>query len=143
MLSIWRSRLAFSQREAWYRNSAICLTTHTNGRVENPRLITYAETEVPVTPLETVTLIEGVVKTDVPEAPRRIAVWPNPVQGELHYRTGALEVSCIHLLDALGREIQVYAQAPARIDFSSLPAGRYQLRFITSEGVAYRTIVKL
>ncbi|MCB0635359.1 MAG: T9SS type A sorting domain-containing protein, partial [Lewinella sp.] len=111
-------------------------------RIVNPRLITYAEEEIPLTPRLTVTLVENLVNTRDLLLESAVSIWPNPTAERIQIRTDNLRLNQVTLLDMRGRILATFRNAPTQLDLSTYPAGLYQVHLQTEEGVVQKLVVK-
>lgn len=109
-------------------------------RIEDVRIISVSEEELPVTTPATVSMVEEKL-TNTQEAPEavRLDVFPLPARDQLWLRSGSTVVQ-LAVVAVDGRV--VLQQGPTEVvDVSALPAGWYTLRVWTKDGLVNHPII--
>lgn len=109
-------------------------------RIQDVRIISVSEEELPVTTPATVSMVEEKL-TNTQEAPKavRLNVFPLPARDQLWLRSGSPVVQ-LAVISVDGRV--VLQQGPTEVvDVSALPAGWYTLRVWTKDGLVNRPII--
>ncbi|HMO37943.1 MAG TPA: T9SS type A sorting domain-containing protein [Saprospiraceae bacterium] len=109
-------------------------------KIENVRMINFAEEPQPVAPAETSATIE--LSTSAPNLAlaQQIEIFPNPTSEQLFLRAGQLQIWQIECFDTHGRLVQRYANTQT-LPVQALAPGHYYLRIATDAGVAVKRFV--
>lgn len=112
-------------------------------KIENVKLITAQEIDIPTSPRETTVLVQGVTTdTDLLD-PSLIQISPNPTSSIVRINSGDFQVQQLELVDANGRVLWSEQNPELELDLSGYPAGVYYLHVNTTSGSLYEKIIKL
>jgi hypothetical protein len=106
--------------------------------IEQPKLISVEEKDIPVTPIATAVNIT--THTYDQWINNQVFIFPNPVSEKLFIQTNNLNIENIECFGADGQLLQRYGNVQ-EISVKELPKGIYLLRVITDKGVASKRFV--
>jgi len=73
-----------------------------------------------------------------PNGIRRLAIYPNPAQGNVHISIPSNEtLTYVRIIDMMGRTVLESTQVSASLSIESLPHGVYTVHATTAQGVPY------
>lgn len=109
--------------------------------IENVRLISYEEVEIPVAPEMSTSWVSTTTDTRDAELANSIQLYPSPASEYLSITTEGLQVTAVQILDQYGRNVANFENLTDRITVSNLAAGIYVARIQTDRGIAHKTFL--